>query len=170
MVRRTLIGASLIVVAAGFIAPGVSGALTHSKIGPHQHFAGSVNGSFGAPVPAVIKVVCPGPARLGQSGHPLSGQTVEVSMAISMFSNSGFTGKNASSIAVFFGPPPPSMTGPGQVTFTRYGVPKAIPTSLNLPCSGSGVVTFVPFPESPPTSRSEGVAVDYENVAATSVR
>ena len=168
MVRRTLVGASLIVVIAGFIVPGVSGAMTHSKVGPHQYFAGSVNGSFGAPVPAAIKVVCPGPTRLGQTGHPLSGQTVEVGMAISTFWNWGYTGKNASSIAVFFGPPPPSVAGPGQVTFTRYGVSKAIPTSLNLPCSGSGAVTFVPFPESPPTSRSESVAVDFENVAATS--
>jgi hypothetical protein len=32
------------------------------------------------------------------------------------------------------------------------------------------VVTFVPFPESPPTSRSVGVAVEYANVAETSTR
>ena len=168
MVRRTLVSALLMVVAAGLIAPGVCGATTHTKVGPHQFFAGSVNGSLGTPTPAIIEVVCPGPSNL--TGHPLSGQTVEVGLAISTTSSSGYTGNGARSIGVFFGPPPPSKVGPGQVIFTRYGVPKAIPTSLNLPCGGTGVVTFVPFPESPPTSRSESVAVEYANVAATSAR
>lgn len=165
MVRRTLIGASLVAIAIGIIAPGVSGAAAHGKIGPRQYFAGSVNGSLGTPKPAIIKVVCPGPA--GVSGHPLSGQTVEVGLAISTVPNAGYTGKRATSIAAFFGAQPPVPTGPGQVTFTRYRVPQAIPTSLMLPCSGTGVVTFVPFSESPPISRSEGVPVEYVNVAVT---
>ncbi|MGO8873986.1 MAG: hypothetical protein ACLQPH_21780 [Acidimicrobiales bacterium] len=165
MIRRTLISASLIAVAAGLVAPGVSVAATHTKVGPDQAFVGSVDGSLGSPEPAVIKVVCPGPATLGQTGHPLSGQTVEVNLASSVVPPPGFTGTRATSIAAFFGPPPPTATGPGQVTFKRYGVPEAIPTTLELPCSGSGVVTFIPFPESPPTSRSEGVPVEFDNVA-----
>jgi hypothetical protein len=60
-------------------------------------------------------------------------------------------GYDATSIAAFFGAPPPGTASPGQVTFKRYGVTKAIPT-------------FVPFPASPPTSRSVGVAVEYANV------
>ncbi len=168
MARRTLVGTSLVVVAASLITPGVSSATTHTKVRPHQYFAGSVNGSLGTPTPAVIKVVCPGPATPGQTGHPLSGQTVEVGLTASAIGNPGYTGDRATSIAAFFGAPPPSTAGPGQVTFTRYRVSKAIPTSLNLPCGGTGVVTFVPFPQSPPTSRSASVAVEFANVAATS--
>jgi hypothetical protein len=167
MLHRRLLGVSLVAIAVGLLVPGVSGAATHPKVGPHQYFAGSVNGSSGGPTPVIIRVVCPGPEA--QRGHPLSGQTVEVGPAASTASSIGYTGNDATSISAFFGPPPPAATGPGQVSFRRYGVPKAIPTSLSLPCQGTGVVTFVPFPESPPTSRSASVPVEYANVAATSV-
>lgn len=155
-----LLGASLVLAAA---APASAGAATHGKVGPHQYFEGLVNGSLGSGKPAIIKVVCPGPAN--RTGHPLAGQKVEVSELKVIHSTSGFTGKNASSISAFFGPPPPSAATSGQVRFTRYGIAKPIPTSLNLPCSGSGHVTFVPLPQSPPTSRSASVAVEYVDVA-----
>ncbi len=170
MVGRALVGGSLMMVAVGLIAPGVSGAAPHAKVRPHQYFAGSVNGSLGTPVPAMVKVVCPGPVSFGRTGHPLAGQTVAVGRAISTESGSGYTGSDATVIGVFFGAPPPGSAGPGQVTFARYGMAKAVPTSLSLPCGGTGVVTFVPFPVSPPTSRSATVAVEYANVAAASAR
>jgi hypothetical protein len=167
MPRRRLLGASLVAIAVGLFLPGVGGAATHPKVGPHQYFAGSVNGSLGRPTPAIIRVVCPGPEA--QQGHPVSGQTVVVGPAVSTATTVGYTGNGATSISAFFGPPPPTATGPSQVSFRRYGVPKAIPTSLSLPCQGTGVVTFIPFPESPPTSRSASVPVEYENVAVTPV-
>ena len=165
MSRRRLAGTALVVsvIATGLLLPGVSSAATHPKVGPHQYFAGSVNGSLGTSTPAVIKVVCPGPEA--QRGHPLSGQTVEVRLAVATTRSVGYTGNDATSIGTFFGPPPPTTTGPGQVSFREYGVPKAVPTSLSLPCQGTGVVTFVPFPESPPISRSASVPVQYENIA-----
>jgi hypothetical protein len=165
MLRQRLLGTSLAVIAVGLLVPGVSGAETHPNVGPHQLFAGSVNGSSGRPTPAVIRVVCPGPGA--QRGHPVSRQTVEVGPAASTASTTGDTGNDATSIGAFFGPPPPAATGPGQVSFRRYRVLKAIPTSLSLPCQGTGVVTFIPFPESPPTSRSASVPVEYVNVAVT---
>jgi hypothetical protein len=165
MLRQRLLGASLAVMAVGLFVPGVSSAATHPNVGPHQAFAGSVNGSSGRPTPAVIRVVCPGPE--GNRGHPVSGQTVEVGPAASTASTMGYTGNDATSIGAFFGPPPPAASGPGQVSFRNYGVPKAIPTSLSLPCQGKGVVTFIPFPESPPTSRSASTPVEYVNVAVT---
>ncbi len=82
-----------------------------------------------------------------------------------ILSTSGYTGNGATSIGAFFGAPPPA-NGPGQVSFTKYGVSKQVPTALNLPCSGTGQVTFVPFPQSPPTSYAATVAVEYVNVAA----
>ena len=168
MVRRTLVGISLVVVAAVLIIPGVSGATTHVKVGPKQTFDGLVNGSTGTPTPAIIKVACPGPSTVGRTAHPLPGQTVEVRLATSTVARSGHAGDHASSIGVFFGPPPPGSAGPGEVSFARYGVPKAIPTSLSFPCSGIGVVTFIPFPNNPATFRSASVPVVYGNVAANS--
>lgn len=170
MVRRTLVIAALALGAVALMAPGANGATRHARVHAHQYFAGSVNGSLGTPVPAVVKVVCPGPATPGQRGHPLAGQTVEVGLTLPAVSNPGYTGKDGRTIGVFFGPPPPGAAGPGQVRFTRYLVSKPIPTSLELPCGGTGTVTFVPFPKSPPTSRSAGVAVEYANVAATHAR
>jgi hypothetical protein len=90
---------------------------------------------------------------------------VEVTESKAILSISGYTGSEATSIGAFFGAPPPVENGPGQVTFTKYGVTKSIPTTLNLPCGGTGQVTFVPFPQSPPSSRAATVAVEYDNVA-----
>jgi len=170
VVRRALVGAAVTVVVGIVALPGVSGAATHTRIGPHQHFAALVNGSAGTPAPAVIRMACPGPTFVGQTGHPLAGQTVEVRLDPAVAGGPGYTGNSARSIGVFFGPPPPSTTAPGQVSFTRYGIPKAIPTTLTFPCGGTGFVTFVPFPQSPPTSRSASVAVAYANVAVAATR
>jgi hypothetical protein len=164
MLRRTLLSATLAISAAALLLPGTGAAVTHSKIGPHQYFAGSVNGSLGVPQPAVIKVVCPGP--VGTTGHPLAGQTLEVGPSPAAVADVGYTGTDATEISAFFGAPPPSA-GPGAVVFKRYGVAKAIPTSLELPCGGTGQVTFVPFPEGPPVSRAATVPVVYANVAVT---
>jgi hypothetical protein len=112
MVRRILIGGSGALFAAGLFAPGMAAAKTHPKVRPHQYFAGLVNRSLGTPKSAVIKVLCPGPEAL--SGHPLSGQTVDVGLSIRTASNSGYTGDGGTSIGAFFGPLPPGTGGPGQ--------------------------------------------------------
>jgi hypothetical protein len=165
MIHRPLAAVALLIVVSAFIAPGVSSAAPHEEIGPQQVFTGSVNGSPGTPKAAVIRVVCDGPVMPEQTGHPLPRQTVEVNPASSVDSSSGLTGKSATSITTFFGAPPPDTGGPGEVTFRRYGVAKSIPTDLDLPCFGMGVVTFLPLAESPPTSRSMGVPVEYDNIA-----
>ncbi len=143
--------------------PDERGRVDHPRVGPHQYFEGLVNGSPGIGGPAVIKVVCPGPT--GQTGHPLAGQTVEVELPKVVLSDSGYTGDDATDITAFFGPPPPSAASSGHVKFTKYGVAKPIPTSLDVPYSGDGSVTFVPFPKSPPASQSTSVAVEFAHVA-----
>lgn len=160
--KLPLLGACLALTASATVSAN-AGAATHDKIGPHQYFDGLVNGSIGVGSPAIIKVVCPGPES--QTGHPLKGQTVEVTEPKAILSTSGYTGNDATSVGAFFEAPPPAANGPGQVNFTKYGVTKSIPTSLNVPCGGTGQVTFVPFPQSPPTSQAATVAVEYVNVA-----
>ncbi len=167
MSRRAVVAGSM-VVALALAVPTTIGAATHPRIRPHQYFAGLVNGSTGRPTPAIIKMVCPGPSNT--TGHPLEGQTVEVIRAAATVDGGGYTGKSGTSISVFFGALPPSGNAIGQVTFTRYGVAMAVPTSVTLPCSGSGVVGFLPFPRTPPTTRAATVPVEYANIAAAGVR
>lgn len=160
--RILLLGTCLALTVSAAVSTN-AGAATHPKVGPHQYFDGLVNGSIGAGSPAIVKVVCPGPEN--QKGHPLAGQTVEVTEPKAILSTSGYTGNHVTFIGAFFVAPPPTANGPGQVNFTTYGVAKPIPTSLDLPCGGTGHVTFLPFPQSPPTSRAAVVAVEYVNVA-----
>jgi hypothetical protein len=122
------------------------------KVGPNQYFAGLVNGSRG---PAVVRMACFGPTYLGERGHPLPGQTLEVAYLGRVppptpfaTGDVGFTGPLASEIGAVFGPLPPSpYASPVSVTiFTFYGVSQPLPTSVLLPCFGSGSVRFVPIP------------------------
>ncbi|MBM9506209.1 hypothetical protein [Actinacidiphila acididurans] len=129
-----------------------------APIGPHQYFTGEVNG---ASVNAVIKLACPGPVGIGQTGHPLAGQTVDVlPAASSSAAGVGYTGESADSVRVDFG----GATTTAPLVLTSYAVKAAIPTSLNLPCSGTGTVAFVPAPTST-TASPALVKVTYANIA-----
>lgn len=134
-------------------------------VGPNQFFTAQVNGPASTAAPSAIKVICPGPATPGQTGHPVAGQTVEVLLVLPPVVSPnalGFTGSAAHQIDVFFGPASSGVAAP--VTLTAYGVVAKIPTTLLLPCSGTGVVDFVPVPTSA-TARSYEVPVVYENIA-----
>ena len=166
MIRRVLVGVcsfigatALMTASAGAVIP------PQGAVGPHQVFGGLVNGQSGYSAPATIRMACFGPIKPGQTGHPFSGQTVEVFRPEVIVGHFGYTGSSATSIVAFFGPPPPTpVTTPpaaSTVTFGHYGVVKAIPTSLLLPCAGTGNVYFVPLPMSPPTSKPAVVPVTY---------
>ena len=166
MVRRILVGVGAVVAATAMVIASAGAAVPpQGKIGPHQVFGGLVNGRNGIGTPAPIRMACFGPIRPGQTGHPMAGQTVEVFRPEAILGHFGNTGARATSIVAFFGPPPPTPApatpGASTVTFYRYGVVKAIPTSVVLPCAGTGTVFFVPLPMSPPTSRAATVRVAY---------
>jgi hypothetical protein len=128
-----------------------------APIGPNQYFVGEVNG---ASANAVIQVGCFGPVVAGETGHPVSGQYVDVLPGASSSSAGvGFTGSAADHVVVDFGGT--STTTP--VTLTAYGVKAEIPAGLNLPCSGTGKVQFVPAPTSS-TARTATVTVTYQNI------
>ena len=145
----------------------IAGSAAGGPVGPHQYFTASVNGSNGAAHPVVIRMACFGAIRPGQTGHPFAGQTVGVSRlpvpSPAAATTIGYTGDRATSIGAFFGPPPPAGApvppSAGYVDFTAYGT-QAIPTSLLLPCGGSGQVTFVPLPLDP-SERSVAVPVEF---------
>jgi hypothetical protein len=77
----------------------------------------------------------------------------------------GYTGAFANRITAYLGIPPTASGTGGIATFYYYGTPKPIPTTLTVPCSGSGYITFIPFPRDPGVSRGFVVPVDYVNIA-----
>lgn len=130
-----------------------------APIGPNQYFVGEVNG---ASANAVIQVGCFGPVVAGETGHPVSGQSVDVVSASSSSTlGVGFTGSAADHVVVGFG----GTSTITPVTLTAYGVKAAIPAGLDLPCSGTGKVDFVPAPTSS-TVHTATVTVTYENIGA----
>jgi hypothetical protein len=131
------------------------------KVGPKQHVRGFVNTKNSK---AVIRVICPGPAS---TGHPLSRQSVRVARAIDPIArNDGFTGTAATSIGAWLtwpttvAPPPPAYIA----TFTGYGA-MPIPTSITVPCGGSGEMLFLPAPGSR-TVKAATVGVTFVNIGA----
>ncbi|HWG26008.1 hypothetical protein [Actinospica sp.] len=147
------------------LALGVSAAVGHAvtdplPIGPNTAFAGVVNG---VEANAVIQVVCPGPVTAGELGHPVSGQYLEVVTGPVSSTDSGFTGSAAHSIDAFIVTPTGAVSGP-VVVFNSFYVKEPIPTTIELPCSGTGEATFVPEPTSP-TARTAVVSVTFQNIA-----
>lgn len=160
--RRVL--AFIAIVGAAFAGTlGTAGA-AGPRIGPHQEFVGLVNGSTGQHDPAVIKVACPGPGQ-GQTTHPLPHQSLEVSLPAAVGGTVGNTGPDATHISAYFGIPPSGAASGGLATFKHYGHKKPIPTSLTVPCSGSGYITFIPFPRVPGETVPFVVPVEYANIA-----
>ena len=51
------------------------------------------------------------------------------------------------------------------MVLATYGTTQPVPTSITVPCEGTGVVRFVPRPRSS-TSTPDYVAVTYVNLAA----
>jgi hypothetical protein len=130
-------------------------------IAPNTYFTGQVNG---AGSDAIIKVVCPGPITPGETTHPLDGQSIEVETLLPSASNEGgFTGSAAHSIDALLSTPSGAAANP-PVVFTSYFAPATIPTTWVVPCSGTGVITFIPLPTSP-TARSYALTVTFADIA-----
>lgn len=123
-------------------------------IGPNMSFHGLVNG---AAVNATIQVGCFGPIVPGQTGHPLAGQSIEADSTPPSTTADGYTGSTGNRLVVTFtASPSSSIIVLGTLSNFYQKVP--IPTSVNLPCWGTGQVVFTPQPTSP-TARSSAVTV-----------
>jgi hypothetical protein len=99
-------------------------------IGPEQHYLGLVNGTD---TKATIDVVCPGPAA-ARTGPPAGNQTVAVTQVAS---GGGDTGSMGHEVWTQFGADQLHV-----VAFANYDTPATIPTTLQLPCQGTGTVDF----------------------------
>lgn len=127
-------------------------------IGPNQPFVGLVNGSSSN---AVIEMACFGPARPGEYGHPLAGQTLEVNPVAPVASavGWGFTG-TADTIEATY-----AISNTLEVllaSFNSYYVTAPLSTSLSFPCSGSAVIPFTPV-DGGPLARPWNTTVTFQS-------
>jgi hypothetical protein len=157
---------SMLAVLAG---SGAARAASSGAVGPNQYFVGTVNHRTGLQAPAPVRVACAGPAGPNRTTHPLAHQPVAVVRASASNSNAGFTGPQGARISSYLGIPP-SAAGTGAASgslpsFTEYGAPQDLPTSITVPCSGTGYITFIPWPRAPGQSRAFVMRVQYVNIA-----
>jgi hypothetical protein len=140
--------------ATGVVQAGPSGA---DVVGPAQRFVGLVNADHSG---AVIYVACAGPIYEGRTGPAVSGQSVAALLLPGGALPSGGSTGAASRLVIAF----PDSSVAATMNLRRYGVAKLLPSTLQLPCGGTGTVTFTPAPASA-TSVPDTVAVTYENIA-----
>ena len=157
--KRTIIVvvSATALVAGVFGSDGMAGART--GIAPGQHFVGLVNKHTAN---AVILMACGYPLSADETGHPLDGQTIAVEPPAATAQRTGFTGTRGRSITAAFVVAKPQPATNGPVTFTQYGS-QTLPTSLVLPCSGSGIAVFTPQPTSK-TAQNAEVSVTFANI------
>lgn len=130
-------------------------------IGPKQFFTGLV---LGKTAHSVIEVACAGAAS---TGHPVSGQSVEVKEVLPPVTPAlGYTGARGRSIKADLIWSKGTVTVVTAIaTFTSYYVKLPIPTKITVPCGGSGVMSFTPAPGSK-TARSTSVDVTFVSPGA----
>jgi hypothetical protein len=125
-------------------------------VGPNEYFSGFINGH--PPGNAVIRVICPGPAS---TGHPAGNQTIEVKTAQpTSTTDLGFTGSAGKKITAALAR---ASTTTVLAGFTGFFVPKKIPASITVPCSGTAKVVFRPSPTSS-AARPAVLTVTFRNI------
>jgi hypothetical protein len=142
-------------LAAGVLTAVAATTAGATAVGPSQSFHGVVNKGGQTPT---VAVVCAGPAAGDRRGPPAGNQTLAVTVSPAL-SGPGFTGSAANRIVALF---VDDKSAP--VTFRAYDHPKPIPTSLRLPCSGTGTVRFAPRPVGS-GAHADRVVVQYVNIA-----
>ncbi len=150
--RRSSLFAVSVAIAV-MVAVGSAGAQTSGDpIRPGQIFNGFVNGSL---KDATIKMACGATPRPGALGHPAAGQTLEVARGLDL-QPSGFTGRTSRiSVDMRLRRPVPHTVH--LADFSTYAT-VALPTSITIPCAGSGDVVFSPF-HGGPSARSVAIHV-----------
>lgn len=147
MLRRTAsrvaIASAVMMVAGGALAaPAMADG---GQVGPKQYFYGEVFGLTSASGQGVIEVSC---ASGAATGHPVAGQYVAAHQFFPPTTTSyGYTGNFGTEIRVNLTWSAGTITvvTPTFATLTFYDTKAEIPTSLTVPCSGTGVVGFAPY-------------------------
>jgi hypothetical protein len=156
--RRWLVPLGVATLLVAGATPATAAVVDPGPIGPNQFFTAQVNGVSGQ---SRIAVVCDGGTDLLPTGHPVAGQIVRVVPAVlpptGPLPLAGFTGSAGKAVTVGLG----ASDVPKPFAVLRfYQAGASIPTDLVVPCTGTGVVTFVPTPMSD-TARASAVKVTF---------
>jgi hypothetical protein len=158
---RIAIASASALIAGGALA--VPAAAQASPVGPKQYFYGQVIPTTSATALNVIQVACVGPLP---TGHPLPGQSVEVHQVFPpVATTTGYTGNSAKQIDANLIYSRGTVTVVTFVaTLTSYDVRVPIPTSITVPCSGSGVMSFAGSPDPDNSGRPSNVGVTFQSL------
>jgi hypothetical protein len=159
-IARVALPVLAVVALAAVAAPAGAAVIDPLPISPDQSFAGFVND---VRTNTTIVADCAGVAR---TGHPGGGQTVSAQPETPVSTDLGFTGSAGRSLNVSLVLSTSAATPISIGTLSGYFIKLAIPTSITIPCGGTGEMVFAPSPTSP-TARSAKVAVTIISLGAT---
>jgi hypothetical protein len=157
---RTFVVVVMAVTAVAVTSVGVG---AQPLIAPNQHFSGLVDGTRTS---AVVYTVCAGPAWAGRTGPVAGGQTLAVAKARR---GQGYTGPFTQIYAWFVPQGDGTTTPPTRLKFDSYRARQGIPTSIQVPCDGTGMVEFSSCPYLAPCAYGwipDFVIVQFVNIAA----
>ncbi len=159
---KRIVQISLVCLASAVMAamPLASEAGAGAPIKAGQHFVGLVNATHKEPV---VKTVCPGPVGSSRMGPVAGKQTMSV---VRVRKGHGYTGLFSSVYAWF--QPTTGGAKPTQLHFKHYSTPRTIPTSIRVPCGGTGTVVFSSCPYLAPCAAgwvTDDVKVKFEDIA-----
>jgi hypothetical protein len=161
--RIAIASAVMLVAGAALAAPAMANG---GQVGPRQYFDGEVFGLSSASTPDVIEVVCAGVAT---TGHPAAGQYVAAHQFFPPVTTTyGYTGNFGTEIDVTLTWSVGTITTltPVFAELTFYDTRAEIPTSLTLPCGGSGVATFTPSSDPDGSGKASKVNVTFVSPGA----
>lgn len=163
-VSRVTVASAVILLAGGALA--VPARADGGQVAPKQYFFGEVFGLTSASAQDVIQVSCAGPAT---TGHPVAGQYVAAHQIFPpITTTSGYTGNFGTEIDVNLTWSVGTITvvTPTFAKLTFYDTRAQIPTSLTVPCSGSGVAGFTPSADPDGSGIASDVNVTFESAGA----
>lgn len=133
------------------------------QVGPKQYFYGEVFGLPSSAAQNTIRVNCAGPET---TGHPAAGQYVAAHQIFPpVTTTAGYTGNFGTEIDVNFIYSVGTITvvTPTFAKLTFYDTKAEIPTSLTVPCNGSGVAVFTPASDPDGSGRVSDVNVTFQS-------
>jgi hypothetical protein len=165
MFRRTasrvaIASAVALVTGAALATPAMADG---GQVGPKQYFHGEVFGLTSSTAQNVIRVNCAGPEA---TGHPAAGQYVAAHQFFPPVTTTyGYTGNFGTEIDVnlIYSVGTITVVTPTFATLTFYDAKAEIPTSLTVPCNGSGVVVFAPSPDPDGSGIASDVNVTFQS-------
>lgn len=158
---RVAIASAVVLVAGGALAtPAMADG---GQVGPRQYFHGEVFGLTSSTAQNVIQVACAGPET---TGHPVAGQYVAAHQFFPPVATTyGYTGNFGTEIDVnlIYSVAAITVVTPTFAKLTFYDTKAEIPTSLTVPCNGTGVAVFTPSPDPDGAGIASDVNVTFQS-------